>query len=146
MKFYLDLDENKEPSVTVTCKKVTPTVAKIEELCKEFSLDEDLLYGYQGDDIVPLKIDEVDCFYTKDGKIYACVGKDEYMIKLRIKQVLEIADDSFIKINQGCVIKVRSIQNFTASFGGSLKVVLKNGYCDYVARREISAIKRRFGL
>ena len=70
----------------------------------------------------------------------------EYLTKLRIKSVLEIVDDSFIKINQGCVVNVKYIHSFGVSFGGSLKILLKNGYCDYVSRRELVNIKRRFDL
>lgn len=35
MKFFLKIDEVAEPSVTVVCSKVTDTVRKIEELCRE---------------------------------------------------------------------------------------------------------------
>lgn len=146
MKFFLVVDENKEPSVVVTCKKVTPVVSKIQELCKQFDCDENLLYGFSNGEIVPLDISQVDCFYTRNNKIYAQVGSEEYLTKLRIKQVLEMVDDSFIKINQGCVVNSCSIKNFAVSFGCSLKVVLKNGFSDYVSRREITNIKRRFGL
>ena len=146
MKFYLVVDEDKEESVVLTCKKVTSAVKKIQDLCSELSSDEELLYGYQDSEIIPLEINRVDCFYTKENKVFAKVESEEYLLKLRLKQIAEMVDDSFIKINQGCIVKTDSIKNFAASFGGSLKVVLKNGYCDFVSRREITNIKRRFGL
>ena len=146
MKFNLVIDREQEPSVTVVCNRVTPMVAKIQRLCQEFDETEQLLYGYTEEEVVPLELANVTCFYTKDGKVFAYVGEQSYAIKLRLKQVLEMVDDSFIKVNQGCVINTRSIEKFTVSIGGALKVVLKNGFSDYVARRELSNIKRRFGL
>ena len=146
MKFYLKVDEEAEPSVTVTCKKVTCLVRKIGEICALFDEQEDVIYGYDGEDVILLKLADVSYFYTKNGKVYARASGEEYLLKLRIKQIMEIIDDSFVKINQGCVIKVNEIKKFAVSFGGALKVVLKDGYCDYVARRETSNIKRRFGL
>lgn len=146
MKFFLVVDKEQEPSVTVVCDRVTRTVAKIEELCKDYDENEIQLNGYSDDEIVPLELADVACFFTKENKVYASVGKKEYATKLRIKQVMELVDDSFIKINQGCVANVRHIARFSASFGGALKVVFKNGYGDYVSRRELSNIKRRFGL
>jgi DNA-binding LytR/AlgR family response regulator len=98
------------------------------------------------DEVIPLEVPSVDCFFTRDGKVFAILEGTEYSTRLRIKQVLDMVDDSFIKVNQGCVINVRSIQKFTVSIGGALKVVLKNGFSDYVARREVKNIKRRFGL
>ncbi len=146
MKFYLKLDDNAEPSITVVCRKVTPMVKKIEGLCNTFDTEEELLYVYNDGEILPLELADVTCFFTKDGKVYVSVGDKEYVTKLRIKQVMEMVDDSFIKINQGCVAKANQIQRFTVSFGGAMNVVFKNGYSDYVSRRELSNIKRRFGL
>lgn len=146
MKFNLIVDENQEPSVTVVCNRVTSVVEKIERLCKELDDGTELIYGYSGDEVTPLELALVDCFFTKDGKVFAIFEGAEYATRLRIKQVVEMVDDSFIRVNQGCVINVRSIQKFAVSIGGALKVVLKNGFSDYVARRELKNIKRRFGL
>ena len=38
------------------------------------------------------------------------------------------------------------IRNFSAKFNGSLQVVFKNGYCEYVSRRQIKAVKERMGI
>lgn len=146
MKFYLMIDEEKEPSVTIVCPKVTSAVSKIEALCKELDWDEEVLYGYTDEEIFPLSLADVACFFTKDNKVFASVNKTEYATKLRIKQVLELVDDSFVKINQGCVANVKHIEKFTVTFGGTLKVIFKNGYSDYVSRRELKNIKRRLGL
>lgn len=146
MKFYLALDEKAEPSVTVVCRKVTATVKKIEDLCGEADTEDELLNAYADGEILPLELADVTCFFTKDNKVFVSVGDKEYATKLRIKQVMELVDDSFIKINQGCVAKASQIQRFTVSFGGAMNVVFKNGYSDYVSRRELSNIKRRFGL
>ena len=146
MKFFLKIDPNAEPSVTVVCNRVNAMVRKIEDFCKEAEVDESVLFGYLDEEVVPLDLGEVVCFFTKDNKVYALIGDKEYAVKLRIKQVMEIVDDSFIKINQGCVANVRKIAKFAVSFGGALKVVFVNGYSDYVARRETKNIKRRLGL
>ena len=145
MKFYLVIDDGKEPSVTVVCNKVTATVEKIRQLAND-ETQQQLLYGFDGDEIVPLQLQTVACFFTRDGKVFASVGDNQFATKLRIKDVLEIVDDSFIKINQGCVVNVNFVQRFGVSIGGALKIVLSNGFCDYVSRREVPSIKRRFGL
>lgn len=119
MKFYLLLDDEKEPSVTVVCGKVTDTVRKIEELCKDFEAERELLYVYDEEEILPLDLSSVACFFTKEGKVFASIGNREYATKLRIKHVLEMVDDSFIKINQGCIANVGQIQKFSVSFGGA---------------------------
>ena len=146
MKFFMVVDKDKEPSVTVVCNRVTRVVAQIEELCKNESADGDLLYGYTDDEIVPLELSETACFFTRDNKVYARMGGKEYATKLRIKDVVELADDSFVKINQGCVANVKRIKKFKVSFGGALRVIFEDGYSDYVSRRELPNVKRRLGL
>ena len=146
MKFFLILDKEKEPSVTVVCDKVTPTVEKMQALCREYDENEAVLYGYADEEIIPLPLADVVCFFTKESKVFAVIGDREYAVKLRVKQVEELVDDSFVKINQGCIINVNQVEKFAVSFGGALKVVLKNGRFDYVSRREVKNIKRRFGL
>ena len=146
MKFFMVVDKEKEPSVTVVCHKVTRVVTQIEELCKTDNGDGDLLYGYAGEEIVPLKLAEITCFFTRNNKVYARMDGKEYTTKLRIKEVLELTDDSFVKVNQGCVANVKRIKKFAVSFGGSLRVIFEDGHSDYVSRRELSNVKRRLGL
>ncbi len=145
MKFYLEITKEKEPSVTVVTPKVTSAISKIEELCKN-SDEHELLYGYAGGEICPLELPAVTCFFTKHGKVFARAGGEEYLTKLRIKDVEEIADDSFVKINQGCIANVSRIKKFTATLGAGLKVLFDDGSADYVSRRELANVKRRFGL
>lgn len=78
--------------------------------------------------------------------MFARINGKEYVTKLRIKDVEKLVDDSFIKINQGCVVNVKRIKKFAASFGGVLRVIFQDGYSDYVSRREVPQVKRRFGL
>lgn len=145
MKFFLVIDKEKEPSVTVVCDKVTRAVAQIEALCKE-DADGELLYGYEGEEIFPLELSTITCFFTRDSKVFARVEGREYATRLRIKDVVELVDDGFIKINQGCVANVKKVKKFAASFGGALRVFFEDGYGDYVSRRELKDVKRRFGL
>jgi DNA-binding LytR/AlgR family response regulator len=45
-----------------------------------------------------------------------------------------------------CIANLSKIKKFNASFSGSLSVVFKNGYTDYVSRRSVKFIKERLGL
>ena len=146
MKFNLIIDKQNPPSVTVVCPAVNATVKKIEELCSCDDQNSAVLYGYDGYDVVTLELDRVSCFCTDESKVFCFANGQKFATKLRIKNVLEMIDDRFVKINQGCVVNVNQIEKFTASIGGSLKVVLKNGFSDYVSRRELTNVKRRLGL
>ena len=52
----------------------------------------------------------------------------------------------FIKINQSCLANKTKIKRFETTIGGALKVVFKNGYIDFISRRELKNVKNRMGL
>ena len=41
---------------------------------------------------------------------------------------------------------VTKIKKFESTIGGSLKVIFKNGYVDYISRRELKIVKQRMGI
>ena len=94
----------------------------------------------------PLNLLDVYCFYTLDGKIIAKTKDEEYSVRERIYQLEKYTDGTFIKINQGCLVQIKKILRFEPTIGGSIKVVLKNNYSDYISRRELKNVKRSLGL
>ena len=65
---------------------------------------------------------------------------------MRLYSIEEKLSEDFIKINQSTVINIKKIQRFDVSVTGTLKVIMKNGYTDYVSRRRIKNVKERLGL
>ena len=55
-------------------------------------------------------------------------------------------DENFIKINQSCIANIRQIEKVEGTFSGSLSVVFKNGYKDYISRRNLKNVKERLKL
>lgn len=143
MKYKLIIDNEKEESIVITAHERNDLIVEIEKLIKNNELN---LIGYQEDKMIPLVVNDIYSFYTKNGKIYATTKNENYFIKQRLYQLLEELNETFIKINQGCLINIKKIQRFESSIGGSIKVVLKNGFSDYVSRRELKNVKRRLGL
>jgi DNA-binding LytR/AlgR family response regulator len=72
--------------------------------------------------------------------------EDKLLVKLRLYQLEERLDKCFIKINQSCIANVRQISKVEATFSGALSVVFKNGYRDYISRRNLKKVKERLGV
>ena len=143
MKYKLIIDDKQEESIVITAHSKTELIKEIEALITKDSLK---LYGYRDEQIVPLDKNEVYAFYTLDGKVFASVKEGNLLIKERIYQLEELLLESFVKVNQGCLINVKKILRFESNLGGSIKVVMKNGYSDYISRRELQNVKRRMGI
>lgn len=143
VKYQLVIDEEKEESIVITVHKKTDLIAEIEELLNREKVN---LLGYKDNQIFSLEIDEIYAFYTQDSKVYALLKNDSYLVKERLYQLEELVRNSFLKINQGCLVNFNKILKFESNIGGSIKVVLKNNYFDYISRRELKNVKRRMGL
>ncbi|MBE6542129.1 MAG: LytTR family transcriptional regulator [Ruminococcaceae bacterium] len=143
MKFRLIIDPNRDEEVIIYAKQRSEITDEIENLVKEEVTE---LIGYGKRDIVKLDIRNVVCFTVDDGKVYAVTDKEKLWIKSRLYQVEGLLDSNFVKINQSCIANIKKIKKFDVSFGGALTVIFKNGYTDYVSRRQMKIVKERIGF
>lgn len=143
MKYKLIIDESKEEEIVITCHQKREIFDQIEQLITK--LDSSLI-GYENEDIVMLDYNDVHCFVSENNKVYALTNKHKYLIKKRLYQIEEVLDLNFVRINQSCIANIKQIKKFSASFDGFLQVHFKNGYTDYVSRRELKKVKERVGI
>lgn len=143
MKYQLIIDKTKEESIVITVHEKTDKIKQIEDIINSNKYQ---FLAYNQEEIVPININEVFAFFTNDSKVYVSLNDNELLIKERIYQVEELLDNSFIKINQGCIVNINKVLKFDSLITGSIKVILKNGFSDYISRRELKNVKRRIGL
>ena len=143
MKFRLFIDKNKDEEVIVYAHEKTKLVEDIENLVAENSFE---LIGFADKEAVKLNLAEIYCFIVENNKIYAVCEKEKFQLRCRLYQLEEKLSDSFVKINQSCIANIRKIRKFDASFSGTLTVVFRNGYTDFVSRRNVKKVKERLGL
>lgn len=143
MKCTLIITDEHEEEVVIYARERTKLTDDIEALVIG-SVPE--LIGYKENQTVKLSSDSVYCFTVEDNKVYALTDSEKLQIKLRLYQLEEILSDTFVKINQSCIANIRKIERFDTSVSGTLLIKFKNGYKDYVSRRQMKAVKERFGL
>lgn len=143
MKLKIFIDKDHEEEVIVYTRKRTELVSAIEKLINQNDMN---LMGFNETEAVPLTAEEVFCFTTENGKVYAITEKEKLLIRQRLYQLEENLSDDFLKINQSCLANVKKIARFDTSISGNLTVRFRNGYTDYVSRRNLRNIKERFGI
>lgn len=145
MKCTTVIDPNREDEeVVIYLKKEREIAHKIEALLLDEGTD---LVGYGSNgQIIPLSPSDVLCFTVEGGKVFALTEHERLLLKCRLYTLEEQLQGRFVKINQSCLINVSAIERFDTSFGGTLLVTLKNGFRDYVSRRQMKAVKERLGL
>ena len=143
MKCTLIITDEHEEEVIIYARERTKLTNDIEVLVCG-SVPE--LIGYKENEVVKLTSDLISCFTVEGNKVYALTDSEKLQIKLRLYQLEEMLPDTFVKINQSCIANIRKIERFDTSVSGTLLIKFKNGYKDYVSRRQMKAVKERFGL
>ena len=143
MKCTLIITDQQEEEVVVYARERTKLVDDIERLIKDSAFE---LIGYNGDEAVNFSADEVSCFTVEDGKVYAIADSEKLRLKCRLYQLEDTLSKDFVKINQSCIANIRKIARVDTSLSGTLLIKFKNGHKDYVSRRQLKAVKERFGL
>lgn len=143
MKCTLIITDEHEEEVVIYARERTKLTNDIEVLVCG-SVPE--IIGYKENEVVKLNSDLISCFTVEGNKVYALTDSEKLQIKLRLYQLEEMLPDTFVKINQSCIANIRKIERFDTSVSGTLLIKFKNGYKDYVSRRQMKAVKERFGL
>ena len=136
------IDEGRDEEVIIYAHSRSELVKEIEKLVSENNTD---IVGYKETEAYKLELFDVNCFICENNKVYA-LTEDKLLVKLRLYQLEERLDKGFIKINQSCIANVRKISKVEATFSGALSVVFKNGYRDYISRRNLKRGKERLGV
>ncbi len=143
MKLQLFIDKERPEEILIYAHEKNLLVENIEKLVLNHN---ERFIGHSERESIPLEIEHIHCFTVENGKIYALTGTGKWLIKSRLYLIEERLPDLFIKINQSCIANSEKIERFEASVSGSLTVRLKNGYTDYVSRRNLKYVKERLGL
>ncbi len=143
MKLQIVINKDRDEEILIYAHERTPLICEIEELINNNSFD---LTGYTENETVKLNLNDVFCFITEDNRVYALTESNKYRLKSRLYQLEEHLNHNFVKINQSCIANIKKIDKFKATVGGSLTVIFKNGYVDFVSRRNLKNVKERLGL
>jgi DNA-binding LytR/AlgR family response regulator len=142
MDIKVIIDKTRSEEVLIYAHEKSELVAEIERLVAESNFE---LFGYKDNEARKLNLLSVNCFIIENNKVYA-LTHDKLQVKARLYQVEAMLDENFIKINQSCIANIRQIEKVEGTFSGSLSVVFKNGYKDYISRRNLKNVKERLKL
>ena len=143
MKYRIEIFEEQDDDIVIRAKEKLPILERIERLIEA---SEKGILGYTERDITRLEAESIDCFFIEASKVYAIADSRKWQIRERLYQLEERFSGDFVKINQSCLIRMDRIERFHTTLGGALQVILKNGYKDYVSRRQLKEVKERMGI
>ena len=144
MKFKLIIDKERDEEIIAYVHSESELTRDIENLVLTYAGSDKLLVVGE-DDIMYLSFGDIECITVIDRKIFAIdsFGK-KYRIKSKLFELEEILPSYFARINKSSLANMHSIRRFKYAFNGSVDVEFACGYVDYVSRRCLPEIRRRF--
>lgn len=146
MKCKMIVDKTREEELLLFVKEDNEGARRLLSQIEELLAEEQKLVGYKDGSILTLSPCDVFCFTVEDGRVYAITEKDRLLMKMRLYVIEDMLGADFVRINQSCIANIKKIERFETSIGASLLVRFKNGYKDYVSRRQLRAVKERIGF
>ncbi len=143
MKLNIFIDKEREEEIQIYVHEKTELIKEIEQLVINNNTS---LIGFKDREAVNLNLSDVYAFFIEDNKVYALLEKYKYLLKSRLYILEETLPNNFLKINQSSIANLNKIKSFDTSISGTLTVNFKNGYKDYVSRRNLKKIKERLGI
>lgn len=144
MNFKLIIDRKKEEAVVITAHDRSALTDRIEAMVREYGGNHRIAV-WDEDDWKMLSFEEIECITVADGKTWAIDTRGKHFrIKQRLYEVEAILPSYFIRINKSAIANEARLERFSPSFSGAVDAIFKCGYREYVSRRCLAEIKRRF--
>ena len=143
MKCTLNICPEREEEILIFAHKRTLLTDTISALAQE---DDFELTGFYNGSTKKLELTDIFCFVSEENRIFAITENEKWQIKTRLYKIEESLPATFVRLNQSCIANIRQIDRFETTFGGALSVVFKNGYTDYISRRQLKTVKERLGI
>ena len=143
MKCEVIIDPAAEEKAVIYAREHNEQIEKLKKLIEETG---STLTGWREREMVPLNPAEIFCVTVLDGKVYAVCETETLQLKQRLYEVEAMLPETFVKVNQSCLANLRKVERFDASVSGTLMLRFRNGYTDYVSRRQLKTIKERLGM
>ena len=144
MKYKLIIDKNAEENITVIAHAPSSLTQQIEDLVYSYS-GADYLMGYRDDEMRKLAFSEIECITILNRKVIAIDTKgNRYSLKDSLRDLEDMLPSYFIRINKSTLANEHRILRFDAAFSAGVDAVFQCGYREYVSRRCLAEIRRRY--
>ena len=142
MKFELNINPDIDEAVRADVHKHSDFTEQLEQLVMTYN-GADSITAYADGEIKMIRFQELECVTVIGAKTFVIDAQGrQYRIRYKLYEAAQLLPASFIKINKSTIANKTKIERFTAALSGSVNVVFKSGYTDYVSRRCFAKIKK----
>ena len=144
MKYELIIDKDAQERITAVVHAPSQLTQQIENLVYSYRGAEYIL-GHKDDETRKLAFTQIECITIMDRKVIAIDSNGgQYRLQDRLRELETMLPSYFIRINKSTLANEHRIDRFEPTFSGGVDAVFLCGYREYVSRRCLGAIRRRY--
>lgn len=144
MKVKFNLDSQLiEERAEFWLRKMNP---KVDRIAKELTNDQDVLWCYQDQKIMPVNFEQISIIQVVDEKTQIIAQQQQYVYKGRLYQVEQILPDYFLAASRSAIVNYKQIDHLELLDNGNIDAVMKNKMRVQFSRRKIKGLKEKLGL
>lgn len=142
VKFNID-DSYQEEKAEFWLREMT---AKFNQLGKELTANQDMIWCYSEKDIVPVNFQDIFLAQVENEKTFIYTSDHRYQYKGRLYQMRQLLPHEFLTASRSAMINYRKIDHLEIVNNGNIDAILKNKMRVQIARRRIKDLKERLDL
>jgi len=116
-------------------------------LLNAFKSADNVLIGYQDNEIQRVNKEEIFYIDTVDNKVFLYCEKNVVESKQKLYELEEIlGTKDFLRISKSTIINMSKIKSLAPAFSGRLEATLVNGEKVIISRQYVSELKKNLGI
>ena len=146
MKVEVNVDKNcEETKIVIHTKSIEDKIIKLIENLQIKETEQ--INGFKDDEMYLLNQDNIESFYTENGKVFARINENKYLIKKRLYELEEILNpDKFLRISNSEIVNMRKVKKINLKLTGTIILYFDTNNKAYVSRRYLKKIKEYLGV
>lgn len=146
MKIEVNVDKNcEETKIVIHTKSIEDKFIKLIENLQIKETEQ--INGFKDDEMYLLNQDNIESFYTENGKVFARINENRYLIKKRLYELEEILNpDKFVRISNSEIVNMRKVKKINLKLTGTIILYFATNNKAYVSRRYLKKIKEYLGV
>lgn len=145
MKVEVRINPNAEEKIIIEVKKVDDEIQSIIQNIQNMTKQNKII-GQKDEKIYIFDIEEIETFFSNNGKVYLKKDNKDYIIKNKLYEIEQRLSNNFIRISNSEIINFKKVESLDLHFIGTVEFKFKSGYVTYASRRNIKKIKEYLKL
>ncbi|GGN53339.1 MULTISPECIES: LytTR family DNA-binding domain-containing protein [Oceanobacillus] len=146
MKINIEIDDQyDETSITIQTNEWTEELEEIVKILRRKNRKR--IFGIEDEQTILLDPKKIDFVYAERRKVFACMGKRQVEIRMKLYEVEELlAPHQFMRFSKSVIGNLNRIERFELAFNGNLCVFFQSGNKEYITRKYVTAVKNKLEM